>query len=102
MEKCKTLGGQSFFYFSINEELRTLTIRTANNPANHVINFGDDPIAMVWARINEAPNNTLQNQTQYYNQPQWPECPNMILCPYIAKLLLDVCPAEQIQLMINH
>lgn len=101
MEKCKTLGGNKFFYFSINEEMCTLKIRTGANPVEYVINFGDN-IKRVQDRINEAPNLTVRRQTSFYNQPIWLDAPNMILSPYIAKLLLDVCPPEQIQLMIIH
>lgn len=101
MEKCKTLGGRSFFYYIINEKERVLIIQTSKSPTEHTISFGDAPINDVWARINSAENDKEKHQTSFYGQPKWGKCPNRILCPYIAKLLLDVFNEEQIKQVIS-
>ncbi len=101
MEKCKTLGEQSFFYFSIDENERKVLIKTSNvNAQISSIDFGHI-VNQVWNRIGSAQNEQVKYQTSYYNQPMWNECPNNILCPYIAKLLLDVCSRTLIENMIN-
>jgi hypothetical protein len=101
MEKCKTLGGESYFFFSIDEVKNELFIQTQGNDQVYIIPFGDIRISMTWDRINhsELPQREMAGN---YNQPNWQLCPSPVLCPYIAKLLLHVIPNELIIIMVEN
>ena len=90
MEKCKTLGEETFFEFTcIGGQL---TIRYGVNGIQQPAPA--ELVATVIQRVSYLLLNDSEHSrmTGYYTIPHWAECSDMILCPYIAKLVLDVFP----------
>jgi hypothetical protein len=103
MEKCKTLGEEAFFEFTcIGGQL---TIRYGANGIEQ--QAPAELVATVIQRVSYLQLNDAEHSrmTGYYSIPHWAECPDMILCPYIAKLVLDVFPdvvIEELGILIRN
>ncbi len=83
MEQSETLGGRSTFLYSINDGILSIQFGEMLNP----IIIQNDIIERVRERINNS--NALDlMMTSNYNQPKWEDCPNNLVCPYVATLIL--------------
>jgi len=83
MIECETLGGRSTFLYSINDGILSIQFGEMPNP----IIVQNDIIERVRERINKSIEPDLM-MTSNYNQPKWEDCPNNLVCPYVAKLLI--------------
>ena len=83
MEQSETLGGRSTFLYSINNEILYIQFGEMQNP----IIVQNDVIERVRERINNSKESDIM-MTSNYNQPKWEDCPNNLVCPYVATLIL--------------
>jgi hypothetical protein len=97
MEKCKTLGEEAYFEYTTSRGDGKLWIKFGVNGIEQpaLIELVENVIQRVsYMQLNDAEHSRM---TSYYTMPHWAECPDMILCPYIAKLVLDVFPNQVIE-----
>ena len=96
MQKCKTLGEETYFEFSFDDN--ELKIRYGFTlTEQNTVTIQNDLIKRVIERVNELRNDIHFRSTSYYTINQWVDCPNTIYCPYVAKLLIDVFPLDIIE-----
>ena len=97
MEKCKTLGEETYFEYTTCRSDGQLWIRFGANGIEQLASA--ELVATVIQRVSYLQLNDAEysRMTGYYSIPHWAECPDMILCPYIAKLVLDVFPNQVIE-----
>jgi len=96
MEKCKTLGNETFFRFSLNEQYE-LFISFGSDP--QIIQVSYELINLIVHRVEDLRENAPNElkKVANYSLTNWSECPNTVLCPYIAKLVIDVFDIETIR-----
>jgi hypothetical protein len=103
MEKCKTLGEETYFEFSyFNDELK---IKYGFSVANKTeVKIKNSLIVNVIDRVNYLKIHSIENlrTVGYYSLTNWYECPQTIHCPYVAKLILDVFPKEIINKILSN
>jgi len=83
MNECETLGGRSTFLYSRNDGILSIQFGEMKEPT--VVQ--EDIIKIVKERINNSIDPDIM-MTSNYNQPRWEDCPNNLVCPYVAKLIL--------------
>lgn len=102
MEKCKTLGEETYFEFTYLNNHLTITygFTAAQQTTVDISNY---LIATVIKRVDYLIKNEKENsrKTSYYSRTYWEECPQTQHCPYIAKLVLDVFPLETIEAILS-
>jgi hypothetical protein len=102
MEQCKTLGEETYFEFSYqNNELQIKYGFTKDNQNEAEID--NSLIIAVISRVNYLKNHDKENlrTVGYYSRSHWNECPQTQHCPYVAKLILDVFPLETLIKIIS-
>jgi len=102
MEKCKTLGEETYFEFSFsNDVLKIKYGFTVEKQTETIIE--NSLIIAVINRVNYLKIHNSENlrTVGYYSLTHWKECPQTQYCPYVAKLVLDVFPIEKIEKIIN-
>jgi hypothetical protein len=77
-----TLGVISKFKVTTADDLICIT-----NSSGRIYKVKIDVWDAVVGRVNEL-NPNERSITGNYSLPNWDNCPNMILCPYVAKLYL--------------
>jgi hypothetical protein len=102
MQKCKTLGEDTYFLFSYttNQLILIYGFTMANQ---HFVILDDVFIKIIIQRKNDLSVNLPNNvrMSSYYTSTHWDTCPNTQWSPYVAKLLLDVFPSEEIDRIIT-
>lgn len=102
MEKCKTLGEETYFEFSyLNDELKIKYGFTVEKQTEATIDN-----SLIIAVINRANHLKTHNKVNlravgYYSLTHWEECPQTQHCPYVAKLVLDVFPNDTLDKIIS-
>ncbi len=77
-----TLGVISKFKVTTTDDLICIT-----NSSGRIYKVKIDVWDAVVGRVNEL-NQNERSITGNYTDPKWTNCPNRILCPYVAKLYL--------------
>ncbi len=97
MEKCKTLGEETYFEFSlVNNELLITYGFTLDEQKTVLIQ--NSLIISVINRVHYLKENDIEHYktSSFYTITKWEKCPNTQYCPYVAKLVLDVFPEDLI------
>ena len=95
MQKCKTLGEETYFEFSFDNNILIVRYGFTKNHQTTII-IQNELIKKVINRVAELKNDERFRSTSFYTINQWKDCPNTIYCPYVAKLIIDVFPKETI------
>lgn len=74
------LGGRSSF--SVHNYGNKLSIV---NSSGAICEVNQDLIDKIWERYTSLPESRRFNASQYVH-PSWPECPNMVFSPLIARI----------------
>ena len=100
MQKCKTLGEETYFEFSFDDNELKIKYGFTLTEQN-TVTIQNELIKSVIERVNELREDIHFRSTSYYTITQWEGCPNTIYCPYVAKLVIDVFPNEIIEIFQN-
>lgn len=95
MEKCKTLGNETYFKFSLDENNKLSLSYGNSDQINEVPNEMIIKVLLRVENIKAKSTNELR-KVGNYSLTNWSACPNTVLCPYIAKLIIDVFDNESI------
>lgn len=93
MEKCKTMGGDTYFEFTYSDEKLIINYGFTSNQQT-TVEIPAQLIKTVIKRVEYMKLNDIEHlrTVGYYSLTHWKDCPNTHYCPYIAKLVLDVFP----------
>ncbi len=80
-----TLGGQSSFKSTIGNDGRSLTIEFGSRGKSG--NLSENELVSIWERYWNL--GGMRHRTSEYNDPIWPETPDLILAPYVPALIRD-------------
>jgi hypothetical protein len=102
MEQCKTLGEETYFEFSYQNNEVWIKYGFTNDNQTEV-KIDNSLIVDVINRVNYLKTNDTENlrTVGYYSRSYWNECRQTQYCPYVAKLILDVFPLETINKIIS-
>jgi hypothetical protein len=95
MEKCKTLGKETYYEFSYSGEILKIKYGFSGSKQTE-IEIENTLIEDVIKRVKylEENDRAHSRMATYYERPKWEGCKNTVQSPYIAKLVLDVFPQE--------
>lgn len=95
MEKCKTLGEETYFEFSLTKNVLTITYGFTSIEQKTVV-IQDSLIKCVIERVHFLKENDIEHyrSSSYYTITHWEKCPQTQYCPYVAKLVIDVFTNE--------
>lgn len=102
MEKCKTLGEETFFEYSYLNNILKISFGFSTNNIT-TVDISNSLIFDVIKRVNDLKLNDVEHSRMvgYYSLTHWLNCPQTQYCPYIAKLVLDVFPNKLIDNIVN-
>lgn len=107
MEKCKTLGEETYFLFSYCPDNLVLVYGFSKSKQKFKI-LKDEFIYKVISRVQFLVRQDKLHKTNnfrkssFYNDPKWMEAGvDRILSPYVAKLVLDVFPNDTLDKIIS-
>jgi hypothetical protein len=102
MEKCKTLGEETYFEFSYSKDILKIKYGFTVEKQTETI-IENSLIIAVINRVNylKIHNSEKLRTVGYYSLTSWEECPQTQYCPYVAKLVLDVFPIETLNRIIS-
>jgi hypothetical protein len=81
--KFQTLKGRSYFYARYDSQNSVLAIKLSTGYQGKL---RDDQIAKIFQRY-ETGSQSERNMTSFFNNPWWPETPNLILAPYVPAII---------------
>jgi hypothetical protein len=106
MEKCKTLGEDTYFLYSYCPDNLVLVYGFSKTKQKFKI-LKDEFIYKVICRKefleseDKQMNTDTCRKSSYYNDPKWEAGVDRILSPYVAKLVLDVFPNDILDKIIS-